>query len=153
MFGHTFYISPSPHRKRNRLQSPRSRTRTVMPKKDLVDFSGTCFSGCCWRGVVSGQNEIRIHKISQMAPTAPSCKPGGLAPFPTSWVAFARRICFSSLAIPPGSGRAALLSQARRQMLAKLPLIPSPATASRAFLAAFATATSNRPVPGGREQR
>ncbi|HJK77525.1 MAG TPA: hypothetical protein O0X18_01070, partial [Methanocorpusculum sp.] len=39
---------------------------------------------------------------------------------------FARRICFSSLAIPPRTGRAALLSQARRQMLAKLPLIPYP---------------------------
>ena len=44
---------------------------------------------------------------------------------------FAHRICSSSLAIPPRAGRAALLSQARRQMLAKLPLIPYPATTGR----------------------
>ena len=46
--------------------------------------------------------------------TALSRKPGGLAPLPTSWVAFARRICFSSLAIPHRAGRAALHSQAQR---------------------------------------
>ena len=92
---------------------------------------------------------------------------GGLALFPLSGspslIAFASR---RSLSRP--SGRVALLSQARRQMLAKLPLIPYPAPASRAFLAALAItthevgsgarlcraiATSNRPVPGGREQR
>ena len=35
-----------------------------------------------------------------------SRKPKGLAPLPTSWVAFAHRICLSSLAIPPRAGRA-----------------------------------------------
>ncbi|MDE2534805.1 MAG: hypothetical protein O0X57_06985 [Methanocorpusculum sp.] len=48
---------------------------------------------------MSGQDEKGKREISQMRLTALSRKPGGLAPLPTSWVAFARRICFSSLAI------------------------------------------------------